>query len=140
MSETEASAGIVQRPETIEFGGLVWNKTGRDEQVYKTSQAGCGEYRISQYGEDSGYCAGRWHFAVEFKFTTTPEFKTAVLMMEARGVIDTRDEAMQACLDAKDKFIADLKNLSVVLGLNDYFLGYLEGQAALSKSVMEVLV
>ncbi|MCE5182336.1 MAG: hypothetical protein LLG15_11090 [Betaproteobacteria bacterium] len=124
--------------ETIEFGGLVWPKTDRAESdEYTAVIPDCGNCRITQYAE--GYTKGAWHWMVYFDTLIDPLHKVSVLQMETRGIKPTREEAMQACLDAKDLFIKDIKQLSFALSIGDYATGFKEGQSALAKDIREVL-
>ena len=125
-------------PYSIERKGIIWEKSDHSDSIeYCVSEINCGKYRVYQYPD--GGSKGQWFWGVRFDTLVESKYSPSVLDMHASGIVPTIEEAMDVCLEAKDKFIADIKNLSVALGLNDYTLGYLEGQAELSKRVMGVL-
>ena len=140
----EQADGLAQIAQiTIEYGGLTWVKSDdRDELEYRAEQPGCGSFRIYLYPKTkkSCSCAGRWLWSVRFDTLVAKEFKPEILNMEASAVVgDDIEEAMQTCLDAKEKFIADIKQLSLQLGIGNYPTGYMDGQAALAKKIAMVL-
>lgn len=134
----DAEKGNNDKETTVEYGGLVWTPSARENIVdFLATQPDCGDYRISQYTE--GTSKGCWHWMVYFRCLIDPALKPSVLKMDTSGIEDTRDAAMQACLDAKGNFIADIKLLSMALGVGNYPTGFMDGQAALSKKIAEVL-
>lgn len=131
----------VKPPETIEYGNLVWTKTDCETRFeYTSEQPECGSYYIYQYPfGDNSSCSGRWLWRV--KFNTLLGAKPAILNMEVSEIVVGTDpeEAMQACLDAKDKFVEDIKLLAMQLGIGNYPTGYMDGQAALVDKIKMVL-
>lgn len=135
----DAEKGSTEKEATVEYGGLVWTPSGIEGVVdFRTTQPDCGKYRICQYTDD-GHYQGCWHWHVDFISLIGPALKPSVLKMETGGIKDTRDEAIQACLDAKGNFIEDIKLLSMALGVGNYPTGFMDGQSALSKKIAEVL-
>lgn len=126
---------------TIEFGGLVWIKSNRvDETEYEVEHADLGKLRIYQYPVAGGdYCCGRWLYEARLDEVLPRENRPAFLDMRVSDIVDTREEEMQFALDAKDKFIADIKTVSIQLGIGNYPTGYMDGQAALAKKIALVM-
>lgn len=142
MEQATATPQTEEHPETIEYGGLIWTKDNdRSSGIeYEASQPECGKFRVYQYPNESPSCAGRWLWAVNFNTMVKAEYQPAILQMEASKVVDKNIEAaMQACLDAKDIFIADIKQLSTQLGIGNYATGYMDGQAKLAEKIKMVL-
>lgn len=124
---------------SIEYSGLVWQKYGEEGSFdYKTTQRDCGRYRIHQY-LDEGFYQGRWFWECVFDNLVAPEYMPSVLYMSVSGIEDTIEESMQACIEAKKKFIADIKTLSMALGVGDYATGFADGQSTLAKKIAEAL-
>lgn len=120
---------------TVEYGGLVWIKSVRgDTPEYEVTQPDCGSYRISQYTDQD-----RWFWGVVFDSLVDREQFPRTLRMETSGIKETRADAMQACMEAKGKFIADIKQVCAELGIGDYADGYTDGKSDLLKKIAEVL-
>lgn len=128
-------------PETVEYGGLIWAKNN-DKAAgveYHATLPECGRFRVYQYPEGS-YSQGDWLWHVSFDTLVDAAHKPSIMQMEASQIVGPDiKEAMQACLDAKGKFIADIKQLSVQLGIGNYPTGFMDGQAALVEKIKMVL-
>jgi hypothetical protein len=138
-SEATASAS------TIEYGALVWelNTTPYNDGVeYKTTMPGVGRFRIYQYPlkDENSSSAGRWLWSVNFDQLADSNSPPSVLRMEASRIVDTREEAMLDCLNARGAFINDMQQLLARLCPGDaYANGFRAGQDALKQQIIEVL-
>lgn len=137
MSESNLNTAVEGTP-NICYGGLVWCKTDREESdEYESSHPLVGNFRIYLY--NSGYHQGVWFWHVTFNNSFTPGYVPSVLSMSVGDIVESREAAMLACMDAKARFLDDLKRLAVVTGLNDYTTGFTDGEKALAEKIAAVL-
>lgn len=138
----QAIATEVKPPETIEYGGLIWRKSESrsDKPQYDAIEPGTGSFYISQYTEENGFHKGQWHWCVRFNKWLDPLFQPVALNLDSSGIEKERDDAMFACLNAKAKFLDEIKMVLVLLGVGDYAEGFRAGQEDIKAKVAEVVL
>lgn len=121
-----------EEAERIEFGGVVWvkDKDGR----FRTYIEGQGSACISQYTEDD-HCKGRWHWLAHIDVALN-DLNLAVTNKHLSDIEDTRDDAMSACINALDDYLADLRSILLKLSpSDDYANGFADGKAVLAAKL-----
>lgn len=132
-----------EKAQAIEYGHLLWIPSAHVPNEYRATRPGVGEFRVYQYPDvkDSGSCAGQWLWAVKFDQLVEEGAQPAILKMEASDIVDTREDAMLSCLDARGLFIEDLKRLLAQLCPEDlYATGFRAGQEDIKAKVAEVVL
>ena len=123
----------------IEYHGLIWTRTDREKPEFKASNPEIGNFTISQYGDESiSGNTGRWWWQAEFdviKNLIGPTF----LQTSASGIVDTREEAMAACLVARGNWLDEIKMLMEKLGIGDFAAGFQAGQNDIRQRIAKVM-
>lgn len=128
----------VNTEDEFQYGGLVWRKSARKDAIeYTATQQSAGSYRIYQYPEGPSH--GAWLWMVELDTLIDRSDRPSFIDMRGGRVVDTQEEALQSCLEAKDKFIADIKRLGLLLEVGNYATGFMDGQADIAKKIAGVL-
>lgn len=100
--------------ESIEFGGVVWVKD--KDARYNTHIKGLGESWIIQYTE--GPNNGRWFWMAHLGGVLL-DLDLAVADNHVSGIAVTRDDAMSACINALDDYLADMRRILLKLQPGD---------------------
>lgn len=131
----------VHYPDSFCRGGLEWHRTdlGYAGIEYATAMQDRGELRIYQYPADN-YSAGRWLWSANLTTLLPAEFKLNCISIRDLGrIVDTQEEALSCCLNAKNLMEEDIKNISLYREVGNYATGYLDGQAALTAKIKAAL-
>lgn len=84
-----------------------------------TAHDGDDVLRISQYGADS-HNKGRWYWSRQFAVMVKSN-KNGMMSDHLSGIVDTQEEAIQACIDAKYRLTEIILELATELNiLSDY--------------------
>lgn len=128
-----------QAPETIEFGGVVWIRrkpTDSDPENWDGLASERSVYVHRYPGRDE------WCWQCSFNEL---RYKHKLLSDRASGLADSREEAMQAALDASSRvrdYLAELVDVLTGLGAitdgSEYQRGYKGGQVDLKAKVMDL--
>lgn len=137
--KTAQAAATDEASDTIEFHGLIWEKTKKATPEYKANSLEIGDFRIYQYPSDlDSPCAGKWLWVVYFT-KIQREFNFTNLKAEASHIVDTREEALVGCITARGIWLDEIKALMATLGIGDYATGFKDVQADIAKKIQEVL-
>lgn len=121
----------LETPETVDFGGVAWEKRADRDETYHADLPGSEHVYVSQYE------SGGWNWQRKFRFDfAQPEFFND----RASGIVGTRDEAMQAALTAdRSAYIDELVNTLAAAGFigadSNYRRGFFDGQAVLKAAI-----
>jgi hypothetical protein len=136
----------IETPETVEFGGLVWKNTHRANLRgvdYRTFQPGVGNYRVYQYPlDDEQHVQGKWLWADDLIGILHPLPNPSHLDMEPSAIVQTREEAMQCCLEAKGKFIEQVCMLAQLFGAKNsdaYAAGFFAGRKVGMETAIRII-
>ncbi len=120
---------------SFEFGGVVWHQ--KENGWIEVDVDGVGHFTISQYPDKTNeYSFGKWCWRVYFNKidsgwkVLSGDNEPKVVQTDCWGVVDTKEEAMQRCLDAQQDFIQDIQRIAFVLGFDNYAMGLKDGVAA----------
>lgn len=124
--------------QTIEYGGLTWERSSRcTEPEYQSKDPEVGEFRIFQYAEDSS-CNGHWLWCA-YLTKISPEIKFVALKPECSGIVETREIALNCCINARGQFLSEIQSLIAILNIGDYATGFRDGFNAMADQIKEVL-
>ncbi len=126
-------------PETIEYGGSVWNLIREKTPKYEANIAHLGQASISQYDEETGSC-GRWYW-ITYLNNDVLDCNLEIISKCPSGIKPTREEAMLACLNSRANLVDEMKKLLLKLSPDtDYAAGFRAGQDDIKQRISEVIL
>ena len=126
----------VNEVETIAFGGVAWEDRSGDKPRF-IAMDGADKFYISQYN-DNGSCHGRWHWKRAF-YVIEKADPSGAIENHMSGIVDTREEAMLACIDAKNRLPQIIRILARELGIETaYEQGYLDAKAEMKAVIAQL--
>jgi len=142
METTMNTETAIEAPaETIEYGGVIWrlDAARNQECAYSALSKNGEEMAISRY-KDNSPNAYRWHWRADF-YKTFDGLRFNTQHKALSGIVNDRDAAMTACLNAKEYFCMDISlMMNVLFPDSQVAQSFRAGQEDIKQKIAEVIL